>query len=154
MTRTRLAILAALAAFASAAVGCAPGVDLAPVVPAVPVAGAPADRVVVRNATTAPLTVVVNGAPAGRVTPGTDGRVALLGRAGPPFKIAVTTPSGTTVLDFEITAADHQRVVQGQGSMAVGSSTDCGWVEIAFGTDEFSQPDPAAPVPTAGGICP
>ena len=150
----RRTALGALAALTLAALGCAPGVDLAPVVPAMPIGGAPADRVTVRNATTAPLTVVVNGAPAGLITPRTDGRVSLLVRAGPPYVIAVKTPSGTTVLDFEITVDDHRQVVNDQVSMAVGSATECGWVEVAYGTDEFSEPDPAAPVPTAGGLCP
>ena len=142
--------VAALVAGIVAAVGCTPtGLDLAPLDQA-----PKADRIAVRNATTANLTVVVNGAPVRLVSAETDQVVSLLGRAGPPYHIELLTPSGTSVMSFDITLADHREVVGGQVSSSVGGSTDCGWVEIAYGSDVFQPPDPMAAVPTAGGVCP
>ena len=57
-------------------------------------------------------------------------------------------------MSFDISVQDHRDVVGRQASSGAGGATECGWVELACGTDVFQPADPMAALPTPGGFCP
>ena len=113
-----------------------------------------ADRIFVRNATSGPLVVRINGQMAGAVNAGVDGAVSFAGLAGPPYRIEVRTPGGTVAFEYEITIDEFRQTSEGSSSSGGGTATPCGWVEVSYGSARFSDPDPMAALPTPGGFCP
>jgi hypothetical protein len=115
----------------------------------------PAERLRLSNDTTSPVAVYVNGGWVGTYQAGATVDVPIRGHGGPPFAIEVRSPSGMVLSGITLSAEDVRQVADGSMSMATGGAVPCGWIDLAYGDDAGpGGADPAAPKPTAGGVCP
>jgi hypothetical protein len=118
-----------------------------------PVAAAE-DRVQLRNETTTPVAVHVNGGWVGTYPAGAVVDVPIVGHGGPPFAVEVRSPSGALLTSVTLTAEDRRTVADGSTSMSSGGDVGCGWIEISYGGSMPPEPNVGGARPPAAGVCP
>lgn len=124
--------------------------------PSIAPPGAGAVGVEVSNATTLPITIVVNGVVARNVGPGDDVREPMTAAVlGPmPWNVVARTPSGRVLLSFTVNDGDvvYQDLGSGQSSArGVGGRVDlsCGRLDVWAGPPILGP----APGPGVPGDC-
>lgn len=85
------------------------------------------------NRTAVPAVVSVNGGWVGTYPVGAAVEVPIGGHGGPPYRLAVHTPSGALLTEFDITAQDVTSVTSGNGNIGGSATSDCGTIEFSFG---------------------
>ena len=88
------------------------------------------------NQTNTPLAIHVDGLWAGTYAAGTSAELPLARHGAPPYLITVKSPSGASLIDFEVTAQDIRAVADGTGAVSGSRALQCGVVILTVGPVE------------------
>lgn len=113
---------------------------------------APADRIGLENRTSTPVSVEVNGSWVGTYAAGDVVIVPITGHGGPPYSLAIRSPSGALLVEQTISAQSRQDVIAGTTRESLGYGVPCGWIQISYGvevtpTSGLPPQDPTGPCP-------
>jgi len=85
------------------------------------------------NRTNTPLAIHVNSLWVGTYAAGASAELPLSRHGAPPFLITVKSPSGASLVDFQVTAQDIKAVADGSGAVSGSTGLPCGVVRLTVG---------------------
>jgi len=87
------------------------------------------------------MAIHVNTLWVGTYAPGASADLPLTRHGAPPYLITVKSPSGISLIDFQVTAEDIKALADGSGAVSGSSGLPCGAVRLSVGEIDEVPPE-------------